>query len=66
MMGDRVVELRGLTKRFGGSVTAVDGLDLCVEAGETYRLLGPNGAGEIRTGRPARRPGRGRLSGKRA
>ena len=43
-MGDRVVEVRGLVKRFGGYVTAVDGLDLCVEAGETYGLLGPNGS----------------------
>jgi ABC-2 type transport system ATP-binding protein len=48
-MGDRVVEVRGLVKRFGGYVTAVDGLDLCVEAGETYGLLGPNGAGKTTT-----------------
>lgn len=35
----------GLTKRFGG-VTAVDGLDLTVAAGEMVALIGPNGAGK--------------------
>jgi ABC-2 type transport system ATP-binding protein len=42
------VVLRGLTKRFG-SVTAVDGLDLTVEAGEIVAFLGPNGAGKTST-----------------
>jgi len=40
------VEVRGLVKRFGDRVTAVDGLDLSVRPGETYGLLGPNGAGK--------------------
>ncbi|HSQ66042.1 MAG TPA: ATP-binding cassette domain-containing protein [Polyangiaceae bacterium] len=39
------IEARGLTKRFG-SVTAVDHVDLTVEAGEFFGLLGPNGAGK--------------------
>ncbi len=39
------IETRGLTKRFGG-VTAVDHVDLRVEAGEFFGLLGPNGAGK--------------------
>ena len=43
-----VVEFDGLTKRFGG-VTAVDDLDLVVEAGETFGFLGPNGAGKSTT-----------------
>ena len=40
-----MLELSGLTKRFGG-VTAVDRLDLKVRGGEIFALLGPNGAGK--------------------
>jgi ABC-type multidrug transport system ATPase subunit len=43
------VEVRGLVKRFGGQVTAVDALDLSVRPGEIYGLLGPNGAGKTTT-----------------
>jgi ABC-2 type transport system ATP-binding protein len=39
------VELRGLVKRYGG-ITAVDHVDLTVEAGDVYGYLGPNGAGK--------------------
>lgn len=39
------VEARGLRKAFG-EVTALDGLDLTVEAGTVHGLLGPNGAGK--------------------
>jgi ABC-2 type transport system ATP-binding protein len=39
------VRCRGLVKRYE-SVTAVDGLDLDVYAGECFGLLGPNGAGK--------------------
>src|SRR5512141_2276607 len=42
------IECRGLTKRYG-AVTAVDGLDLAVRAGECFGLLGPNGAGKTTT-----------------
>src|SRR6185312_15184905 len=38
----------GLVKRFA-DVTAVDGLDLEVFAGECFGLLGPNGAGKTTT-----------------
>jgi ABC-2 type transport system ATP-binding protein len=43
------VEVRGLVKRFGGQVTAVDALDLSIRPGEIYGLLGPNGAGKTTT-----------------
>jgi len=42
------IEVEGLVKRYG-ALTAVDGLDLTVAAGETLALLGPNGAGKTTT-----------------
>jgi ABC-2 type transport system ATP-binding protein len=39
------IELRGLVKRYG-HLTAVDNVDLTVEAGDVYGYLGPNGAGK--------------------
>lgn len=38
----------GLTKRFG-AITAVDGLDLEVRAGEVFGFLGPHGSGKSTT-----------------
>ncbi|MFL5733776.1 MAG: ABC transporter ATP-binding protein [Chloroflexia bacterium] len=43
-----IVTARGLTRRYG-DFTAVDRLDLDVEAGEVFGLLGPNGAGKSTT-----------------
>src|SRR5919107_2040591 len=46
------MEVVGLTKSYpaaGGVVEAVRGLDLRVEAGQTYGFLGPNGAGKSTT-----------------
>jgi branched-chain amino acid transport system ATP-binding protein len=40
-----LLEIRGLVKNFGG-LTAVDGLDFEVQAGEILGLIGPNGAGK--------------------
>jgi ABC-2 type transport system ATP-binding protein len=42
------IEVRGLVKRYGDH-TAVAGLDLVVERGQTFALLGPNGAGKTTT-----------------
>jgi len=39
------VEIRGLVKRYG-ELTAVDDVDLTVNAGDVYGYLGPNGAGK--------------------
>jgi ABC-2 type transport system ATP-binding protein len=44
-----IVETRGLTKRYGSAVLAVDRLDLEVRHGEVYGFLGPNGAGKTTT-----------------
>ncbi|MDK9698076.1 MAG: ABC transporter ATP-binding protein [Siculibacillus sp.] len=43
-----VVEVRGLTKRFGDK-TVVDRVDMTVERGEIVGFLGPNGSGKTTT-----------------
>jgi ABC-2 type transport system ATP-binding protein len=45
---DYAIRCRGLVKKYD-EVTAVDGLDLDVRAGECFGLLGPNGAGKTTT-----------------
>jgi ABC-type sugar transport system ATPase subunit len=44
-MPDPMLEVRGLTKRFGG-LTAVDRVDLKIFPGEVVAVLGDNGAGK--------------------
>src|SRR5262245_6469710 len=43
------VELSGINRRFGGSVLAVDNLDLGVPNGSFVTLLGPSGCGKTTT-----------------
>ena len=40
-----MLEVRGLTKRFG-ALRACDGIDFDVREGETHAVIGPNGAGK--------------------
>jgi branched-chain amino acid transport system ATP-binding protein len=40
-----LLELRGVTKSFGG-LRVLDGVDLAVEAGAVHALIGPNGSGK--------------------
>ena len=47
-MGSPVLEVSGLTKRYGTTVAA-DGVSFEVRAGEIFGLLGPNGAGKTTT-----------------
>jgi ABC-2 type transport system ATP-binding protein len=44
-----LVETRGLTKKYGVGVLALQDLNLAIHSGEVYGLLGPNGAGKTTT-----------------
>lgn len=46
--GDIVLEVRGLSKYFGG-LKAVDGVDIDVRRGGVHALIGPNGSGKTTT-----------------
>ncbi len=46
--GGPVIEVKGLTRRFG-DFTAVDDISFSVEQGEIFGFLGPNGAGKTTT-----------------
>jgi ABC-2 type transport system ATP-binding protein len=48
MSAQPMIDVAGLVKRFGPT-TALDGLDLQVEAGEVHGFLGPNGSGKSTT-----------------
>ena len=43
---NNLVELKGVTKSYNGSVNAVDNINLCLSRGKIIGLLGPNGSGK--------------------
>ncbi|HEY3055577.1 MAG TPA: ABC transporter ATP-binding protein [Thermoanaerobaculia bacterium] len=45
-MTGSLIEVSGLRKVYGRRITALDGIDFAVRAGELFGLLGPNGAGK--------------------
>jgi len=46
--GDMVLEVKGLSKHFGG-LKAVDNVDIAVRRGGVHALIGPNGSGKTTT-----------------
>ena len=44
--GRPIIEVRGVTKRFGAAEPAVDSVDLEIPEGELFALLGPSGCGK--------------------
>ena len=46
MSSTPALELRGLTKNYGGKLTALTDVNLTIRPGEIFALLGPNGAGK--------------------
>lgn len=45
MSAQPLLKISGVSKRFGG-VTALDGVDIRLDAGPLYAIIGPNGAGK--------------------
>lgn len=46
VVGERVIDLRNVSKTYRGKVQALRGISMHVERGEIFGLLGPNGAGK--------------------
>ncbi|MGE5535383.1 MAG: ATP-binding cassette domain-containing protein, partial [Acidobacteriota bacterium] len=44
-MADALLQVTGLSKRFGG-IVATDDLSLSIRQGELHAVIGPNGAGK--------------------
>jgi ABC-type nitrate/sulfonate/bicarbonate transport system, ATPase component len=45
-MGANVVEINGVSKSFRTGVTALEGINLGIRAGEFVSLIGPSGCGK--------------------
>ena len=45
-MTDAVVQICGVSKRFGGTIQALDGIEASIRPGEITGLVGPDGAGK--------------------
>ncbi|QEX17269.1 ABC transporter ATP-binding protein [Hypericibacter terrae] len=64
VLGETIVELSGVNKRFDGAVTA-NNLSLSIEQGEFFTLLGPSGSGKstvLRMIAGLERPDSGRIT----
>jgi ABC-type Fe3+/spermidine/putrescine transport system ATPase subunit len=41
-----IIEIKSVTKRFGGDVVAVSDVSIDIQSGEFFALLGPSGCGK--------------------
>ena len=48
-INEKAISTRGLVKRYGKDILAVDNIDLSIPTNSIYALLGPNGAGKTTT-----------------
>ena len=48
-MGDKVVEVEDLAKKYPPDIMAVNGISFSIASGSVFSLLGPNGAGKTTT-----------------
>jgi ABC-2 type transport system ATP-binding protein len=49
MVGENVIEVTDLSKRYPPDIKAVDGVTFSIRGGQVFSMLGPNGAGKTTT-----------------
>ena len=49
MVGENVIEVTNLSKRYPPDIKAVDGVTFSIRGGQVFSMLGPNGAGKTTT-----------------